>query len=85
MDKMKRKSWGEKTVKELILKDNKLLQLTTGVEGPPGYENITYNDKQRVLFDRYLHGEIDVNILTKGLETLESKINQKDNQHLGYA
>ena len=48
-------------------------------------DNITYNDKQRVLFDRYLHGEIDVNILIKGLETLESKINQKDNQHLGYA
>jgi len=48
-------------------------------------DNITYNDKQRVLFDRYLHGEIDVNIFIKGLETLESKINQKDNQHIGYA
>ena len=39
MDKMKRESWGEKTVKELILKDNELLQLTTAVEGPMGYEN----------------------------------------------
>ena len=39
MDKMKRKSWGEKTVKELILKDNELLQLTTAVEGPLGYGN----------------------------------------------
>jgi len=39
MDKMKRKSRGEKTVKELILKDNELLQLTTAVEGPLGYEN----------------------------------------------
>lgn len=39
MDKMKRKSWEEKTVKELILKDNELLQLTTAVEGPLGYEN----------------------------------------------
>ena len=39
MDKMKRKNWEEKTVKELILKDNELLQLTTAVEGPLGYEN----------------------------------------------
>jgi hypothetical protein len=39
MDEMKRKSWEEKTVKELILKDNELLQLTTAVEGPLGYEN----------------------------------------------
>ena len=39
MDKMKRKSRGEKTVKELILKDDELLQLTTAVEGPLGYEN----------------------------------------------
>lgn len=39
MDKMKRKNRGEKTVKELILKDNELLQLTTAVEGPLGYEN----------------------------------------------
>ncbi len=39
MDKMKRKSREEKTVKELILKDNELLQLTTAVEGPLGYEN----------------------------------------------
>ena len=36
---MKRKSRKEKTVKELILKDNELLQLTTAVEGPLGYEN----------------------------------------------
>jgi len=39
MDKMKRKSREEKTVKELILKDNELLKLTTAVEGPLGYEN----------------------------------------------
>ncbi len=39
MDKMKRKSREEKTVKELILKDNELLQLKTAVEGPLGYEN----------------------------------------------
>ena len=39
MDKMKRKNQGEKTVKELILKDDELLQLTTAVEGPLGYEN----------------------------------------------
>ncbi len=39
MDKMKRKSREEKTVKELILKDDELLQLTTAVEGPLGYEN----------------------------------------------
>jgi len=36
---MKRENWEEKTVKELILKDNELLQLTTAVEGPMGYEN----------------------------------------------
>ncbi len=36
---MKRKGQREKTVKELILKDNELLQLTTAVEGPLGYEN----------------------------------------------
>lgn len=36
---MKRKSRREKTVKELILKDDELLLLTTAVEGPLGYEN----------------------------------------------
>ena len=36
---MKRKSRTEKTVKEPILRDNELLQLTTAVEGPLGYEN----------------------------------------------
>jgi hypothetical protein len=36
---MKRKSQSEKTVKELILKDDELLELTTAVEGPLGYEN----------------------------------------------
>jgi hypothetical protein len=36
---MKRKSHRDKTVKELILKDDELLQLTTAVEGPMGYEN----------------------------------------------
>ena len=35
---MKRKSREEKTVKELILKDDELLQLKTAVEGPLGYE-----------------------------------------------
>ncbi len=38
-NKMKGKSRTEKTVKELILKDNELLQITTAVEGPLGYEN----------------------------------------------
>jgi len=36
---MKRKSRREKTVKELILKDDEFLHLTTSVEGPLGYEN----------------------------------------------
>jgi len=36
---MKRKSRGEKTVIELLLKDDELLQLKTAVEGPLGYEN----------------------------------------------
>ena len=36
---MKRKNRREKTIKKLILKDNELLQLTTAVEGPLGYEN----------------------------------------------
>ena len=36
---MKRKSRRENTVKELILKDDELLLLTTAVEGPLGYEN----------------------------------------------
>jgi len=36
---MKRRSWREKTVKEQILKDDEMLQLTTSVEGPLGYEN----------------------------------------------
>jgi hypothetical protein len=36
---MKRKSQREKTVKELILRDDELLLLTTAVEGPLGYEN----------------------------------------------
>ena len=36
---MKRKNRREKTIKELVLKDNELLQITTAVEGPLGYEN----------------------------------------------
>ena len=36
---MKRKSQREKTVKEMILRDDELLQLTTAIEGPLGYEN----------------------------------------------
>ena len=36
---MKRKSRKGKTVKELILRDDELLRLTTAVEGPLGYEN----------------------------------------------
>jgi len=36
---MKQKNRREKTVKELILRDDELLQLTTAVEGPLGYEN----------------------------------------------
>ena len=36
---MKRKDRREKTVKELILRDDELLQLTTAVEGLLGYEN----------------------------------------------
>jgi len=36
---MKRKRRIEKTVKELILRDNELLHLTIAVEGPLGYEN----------------------------------------------
>lgn len=40
-NKMKRKSPREKIIKKLILKDNELLQITTAVEGPLGYENST--------------------------------------------
>ena len=36
---MKRKKPTEKTVKELILREDELLQLTTAIEGPLGYEN----------------------------------------------
>jgi hypothetical protein len=36
---MKQKSRREKTVKELTLRDDELLQLTTAIEGPLGYEN----------------------------------------------
>jgi len=39
MNKMKHKSRREKIVKELILKDDELLHITTSVEGPLGYEN----------------------------------------------
>ena len=39
MNKMTRKNCREKTVKELILKDNERLEITTAVEGPLGYEN----------------------------------------------
>ena len=39
MNKMKSKSRREKIVKELILKDDELLHITTSVEGPLGYEN----------------------------------------------
>ena len=36
---MKRKGKGEITVKELVLRDDEILELTTAVEGPLGYEN----------------------------------------------
>jgi hypothetical protein len=36
---MKRKRRTEKTVKELILRDDELLHLTIAVDGPLGYEN----------------------------------------------
>ena len=39
MNKMKRKDRREKTIKKLILTDTEMLQLTTSVEGPLGYEN----------------------------------------------
>ena len=39
---MTRKNQREKTIKELILRDDELLQLTTAVGGPLGYE--TSND-----------------------------------------
>ncbi len=39
MDEMARKNGRDKTIKELILKDNELLEITTGVEGPLGYQN----------------------------------------------
>jgi len=39
MDEMARKNRREKTVKELMLKDNELLEITTAIEGPLGYEN----------------------------------------------
>lgn len=35
---MKRKCQKEKTVKELVLRDDEILELTTAVEGPLGYE-----------------------------------------------
>lgn len=40
---MKWRNRTEKTVKEMILRDDELLQLTTAVEGPLGYENSNDN------------------------------------------
>ena len=37
---MKEKKRVEKLIKELILKDDELLELTTAIEGPIGFENI---------------------------------------------
>ena len=37
---MKRKSSRKDIVKKLILKENELLQITTAIEGPLGYENL---------------------------------------------
>lgn len=48
-------------------------------------EHMPCKEKQRVLFNRYIQGDIDINILKQGLETLETKNNQKNNQHIGYA
>jgi hypothetical protein len=58
---MKRKGQREKTVKELILKDNELLQLTTAVEGPLGYEN---SNDYRLSVDS--DGELIVEKMTPG-------------------
>jgi hypothetical protein len=54
---MKRKSRREKTVKELILRDDEQLQLTTAVEGSLGYENfrdyrLSVGSDGRLIFEK---------------------------------
>ena len=58
---MKRKKRTEKTVKELILREDELLQLTTAVEGPLGYENsndyrLSVGSDGRLIIEKMTHG-----------------------------
>ena len=58
---MKRKRRIEKTVKELILRDDELLHLTKAVDGPLGYEN-SNNYRLSVGLD----GRLNVEKMTPG-------------------
>ena len=58
---MKEKKRVEKLIKELILKDDELLELTTAIEGPIGFENInkyrlSVNLKGRLIIEKMTPG-----------------------------
>jgi len=53
---MKRKKRTEKTVKELILRDDEPLNITTAVERPIGYENSNNGSDGRLIIEKMAPG-----------------------------
>lgn len=47
-------------------------------------ETLSNEDKERLLFNRYLSGEVDIETLKQGLELLESEKERKHYQEIGY-
>ncbi|MGC9385132.1 MAG: hypothetical protein ACP5D6_11085 [Kosmotogaceae bacterium] len=58
---MKRKDKVERNVVELLLKDTDILEITTAIEGPLGYENAI---EYRISVTR--HGRLNIEKMTPG-------------------
>ncbi len=48
-------------------------------------DHMSLQDKQRLLFNRYLSGEIDLDMLKNGLDTFNNQSHRKNNEDVGYA
>ena len=48
-------------------------------------DHMSSQDKKRLLFNRYLKGEIDLDMLKNGLETFENQNHRKNYEDIGYA
>jgi integrase len=48
-------------------------------------DHMSIRDKERLLFNRYLAGEIDLNMLRDGLDTFKNQNHRKNYEDIGYA